>query len=398
MIFASWSVGREDLVLAAVLELEVVAGDAGQRLRLEAGEAGDAVVLVDDEVADAQVDGGGEPAADGRAARPPGGGAPAAGRGTTASLRSGERSPRRSAPRRRTAAARPRRAWRRACGPRGGRGCSGCGPPRPRARRRRRRGSRSAARARAGTPPRRRCGRARLGACARNSNAVALAGPGDRQRGALGQRLGDLDVEVTRVVGVHRRGHVLPVVAQGGLDLLRPRDHHRRVLAEQVERAPAASPAGKQLGEVAARCVPAPRPRARASSAQLAMLERELRRRLELEPVGLAERALGEGRKPADRLDLVAEELHARRLLRGGGEDVEDVATDRELAAVLDLVDALVAGLDQQLGDVAEIDLLALRRARSLPGAATRRERPRPGRRRWRRRPAGPRRPSPPSR
>ena len=47
--------GREDLVLAAVLELEVVAGDPGERLRLEAGEAGDAVVLVDDEVADAQV-------------------------------------------------------------------------------------------------------------------------------------------------------------------------------------------------------------------------------------------------------------------------------------------------------------------------------------------------------
>ena len=36
--------GREDLVLAAVLELEVVAGDPGDRLGLEAGEPGDAVV------------------------------------------------------------------------------------------------------------------------------------------------------------------------------------------------------------------------------------------------------------------------------------------------------------------------------------------------------------------
>ena len=47
--------GREDLVLAAVLELEVVARDAGEGLGLEAGEARDPVVLVDDVVADAQV-------------------------------------------------------------------------------------------------------------------------------------------------------------------------------------------------------------------------------------------------------------------------------------------------------------------------------------------------------
>ena len=47
--------GREDLVLAAVLELEVVAGDPGDRLGLEAGEAGDPVVGVDDEVAHPQV-------------------------------------------------------------------------------------------------------------------------------------------------------------------------------------------------------------------------------------------------------------------------------------------------------------------------------------------------------
>ena len=55
MIFASWSTGHEDLVRARVLELEVVAGDAGDGLRLEAGEARDAVVLVHDDVAGAQV-------------------------------------------------------------------------------------------------------------------------------------------------------------------------------------------------------------------------------------------------------------------------------------------------------------------------------------------------------
>ena len=61
---------REDLVVALVLELEVVAGDAGERLRLEAGEAGDAVVLVDDVVADAQVgEGRHRPAAAGRGRR-----------------------------------------------------------------------------------------------------------------------------------------------------------------------------------------------------------------------------------------------------------------------------------------------------------------------------------------
>ena len=41
----------------------------------------------------------------------------------------------------------------------------------------------------------------------------------------------------------------------------------------------------------------------------------------------------------------------------GGAEDVEDPAPDRELPALLNLLDALVAGLDQELGDVAEVDL-----------------------------------------
>ena len=92
---------------------------------------------------------------------------------------------------------------------------------------------------------------------------------------------------------------------------------------------------------------------------QLAMLGRELRGRRELDPLGLAERALGEGREPAQRLDLVAEQLDPHRPFLGRGVDVEDAAAKRELAPLLDLVDALVAALDEELGDVGEVDLLA---------------------------------------
>ena len=54
---------HEDLVVALELEVEVVARDAGDGLGVEAGEARDAVVLVDDDVARAQV---GEASAAGR--------------------------------------------------------------------------------------------------------------------------------------------------------------------------------------------------------------------------------------------------------------------------------------------------------------------------------------------
>ena len=61
------------------------------------------------------------------------------------------------------------------------------------------------------------------------------------------------------------------------------------------------------------------------------------------------------------RIDSISSPNSSSRAARSSvaPEDVEDAAADRELAAVLDLVDALVAGLDQQLGDVAEVDLLA---------------------------------------
>ena len=60
---------HEDLVRAGELELEVVARDAGDRLGVEAGEAGEAVVLVDDDVAGAQVGERAQGAAPGTALR-----------------------------------------------------------------------------------------------------------------------------------------------------------------------------------------------------------------------------------------------------------------------------------------------------------------------------------------
>ena len=75
--------------------------------------------------------------------------------------------------------------------------------------------------------------------------------------------------------------------------------------------------------------------------------------------VGLAERALGERREPAQRLDLDVEQVDADRALLGRRVDVEQPAADRELAAVLDLVDALVAGGDELGGGLVEVEQVA---------------------------------------
>ena len=71
------------------------------------------------------------------------------------------------------------------------------------------------------------------------------------------------------------------------------------------------------------------------------------------------ERALREGREGADALDLVAEELDAERLATGGRVDVHDAAAKRELAALLGLVDALVAGECDLLGEGVDSRLVA---------------------------------------
>ena len=84
------------------------------------------------------------------------------------------------------------------------------------------------------------------------------------------------------------------------------------------------------------------------------------RPRGDLDRVGLPQRALGERREPAQRLDLDVEQVDADRPVLGGRVDVEDAAAHGELAAVLDLLDALVAGGDELAGDLVEVDEVAL--------------------------------------
>ena len=150
------------------------------------------------------------------------------------------------------------------------------------------------------------------------------------------------------------------MIVERRADLLGGGEHDRRRLADQIERG-AERVDGQDLGDARALAV-----LLGGDLRQLAVLERELGGGVELDPLGLAERALGEGREPADRLDLVAEQLQPSGPILGRAEDVEDVAADRELTAVLDLVDTLVAGLDEQLGDVAEVDLLTAMKDEAL--------------------------------
>ena len=145
------------------------------------------------------------------------------------------------------------------------------------------------------------------------------------------------------------------MVAQGRLDLLGAGDQDHSVIAQQIERSPEGVE-GEQLGQVGAlRLLVVER-----DLAELAVLHRELGRRRELQPLGVTQRTLGEGGEPANRFDLVAEQLDAGGALLGRREDVQDVAPHRKLAAVLHLVHALVPGLHQELADNAEVHLLAL--------------------------------------
>ena len=92
---------------------------------------------------------------------------------------------------------------------------------------------------------------------------------------------------------------------------------------------------------------------------KLAMLRGELVGRRDLDALPFSQRALGEGREPAQRLDLDVEELDADRPLLGRRVDVEQPAAGRELAAVLDLVDALIAGRDESGHAVVEVEQVA---------------------------------------
>ena len=86
------------------------------------------------------------------------------------------------------------------------------------------------------------------------------------------------------------------------------------------------------------------------------------------------QRALRERREGADRLDLVAEELDAERLAAGRREDVDQAAAHRELAAVVDALDALVAGERELLGEAFDADLEAGRELERLGPRRRRRQ------------------------
>ncbi len=89
------------------------------------------------------------------------------------------------------------------------------------------------------------------------------------------------------------------------------------------------------------------------------MLGRELRRRGDLDLGDVAERALRERREPAQRFDLDVEHVHPHGPLLGSGEHVEQSSAQRELPALLHLVDALVARADELLRALVEVEQLA---------------------------------------
>ena len=113
-----------------------------------------------------------------------------------------------------------------------------------------------------------------------------------------------------------------------------------------------------------------------------------LARRLQVAALELGKRALREHGEARDALDLVAEQLDAHGLGSRGREDVDDVAAHRELAAIADALDALVAGRDERRDGVVALELSPAldvqrrRPARRAAGCArpARPPRPRPAR------------------
>ena len=92
---------------------------------------------------------------------------------------------------------------------------------------------------------------------------------------------------------------------------------------------------------------------------RLLQVEAALGRRIDVRALDLVQRALRERRERAHRLDLVAEELDSQRLAAGRREEVDQAAADREVAALLDAVDPFVAGERKLLGQRLEPRLLA---------------------------------------
>ncbi len=146
------------------------------------------------------------------------------------------------------------------------------------------------------------------------------------------------------VLVVERRAHVAPVVLQRRRQLLLGGHHQFRARRDQVQQR-AEAVHRQQLRHVGALLLRLQRRDLR----QLPVLGRQLRRGRDLDLLRVAQRALGEGREPAQRLDLHVEQIDAHRALLGRRKDVQQPPAHRELAAILDLVDALVARRHQLL-------------------------------------------------
>src|SRR4051794_18758482 len=343
---------HEDLVRALELEVQVVAGDAGDGLGVEAGEARQPVVLVDDDVAGAQVGEGAEQpaAAAGRALDPA-----AAGDQLVLGDR-GELQRRRDEAVPEIGLGEHEAAVAVPPGPEALEvvgGALALAALRPRDERRVAR-ARELLELRLGLVERA-CGE--LGGLGAELDRLRAGDAGEAQRLPRDERLRDRvgrHVEVVRVGVVEGGADVVPVIAQRGLEVLIGGDHDVGVLGEQREQL-AEAVDREQLGDVGAALLVLERGDLR----ELAVLGGELGGGRDLDALPLAQRALGEGREPAQRLDLDVEQLDADRALLGRGVDVEQAAADRELAAVLDLVDALVAGRDELQHGLVEVEQLA---------------------------------------
>ena len=120
----------------------------------------------------------------------------------------------------------------------------------------------------------------------------------------------------------------------------------------------------QQLGDVrpARRSSPSPPPKAPvaaaiSASSRCSAASSAAGRDLDL--LDLAERALREGREPAQRFDLHVEHVHPHGALLGRREHVQQAAPHRELPALLDLVDALIARRHELGGALVEVEQLA---------------------------------------
>ena len=100
-----------------------------------------------------------------------------------------------------------------------------------------------------------------------------------------------------------------------------------------------------------------------------------LRRGIDRAGLDGVQRALRERRERANRLDLVAEELDAQRLPAGRREDVDDAAAHGELPAVVDALDALVAGDRERFREPLDADLASRAELERLRPRARRRQR-----------------------